>query len=629
MDTRYVYKTLPSPRHIRLLRLYGGKKSEEVSCELFIVSLDEVLSFEALSYTWGNPLPRMPVRCSGKTTEIGQSLHSALRYLRHESNIRILWADALCINQEDIQERNAQVRLMGEIYGKAEKTLIWLGEDPDEQTYEVFQALVAFQETLHKKGITIFNFKEHDQYNKEVFREVISSHSRMLAVMNLFEHPWFGRKWIIQELVNSRNPVVISGMNCLPWHILESFATLLRWTTAWVGMGVLDLRSTSKDHVLNVISLAQIRREKDTFSLADHIYKTLSFDCTQPHDHLIAILGLANNSDKDRFSSLSDYSIHETELWWRYASIAIKSGSLTPLLLVDTLPLADRPISWVADLSRLSQSTKSEITSIMGTLLVLTSRTPDEISSQNFTKSFSRFSNASKTTTAAAQISEDGRILSIEGVFVGQVEEMTSREMPSIGEEIQIGTFYSMPGKCSIQQKIWNEALSMAFRGIGHKNRAKRIRAWTECTRAWMFDVNDSLSMTYLLLYHLAKRKWHLLSDPRVESIGKVPFRPDDRTMAEMNELYEDETFRKILRADRPAVGHHFCRTTEGWLGWVTSYSRPGDRICIIRGSRVPHVLRPSGDGTYKLIGQCYIQGVMNGEYLMYFLDKKETIRIS
>lgn len=80
MANKYEYEILLSPRHIRLLRPHGGQKSEDISCELVITSLDDAPSFEALPYVWGNPLPRMPVRCSGKATEIRSSLHSVLRH---------------------------------------------------------------------------------------------------------------------------------------------------------------------------------------------------------------------------------------------------------------------------------------------------------------------------------------------------------------------------------------------------------------------------------------------------------------------------------------------------------------------------------------------------------------------
>lgn len=97
----------------------------------------------------------------------------------------------------------------------------------------------------------------------------------------------------------------------------------------------------------------------------------------------------------------------------------------------------------------------------------------------------------------------------------------------------------------------------------------------------------------------------------------------------ETQQLRESQDTREIDSADTLTAGYYFCCTTEGRLAWVAPYSKPGDKIRIILGSKSPHVLRPSGDETYKLVGQCYLQGIMNGEYLKYFLHERKTIRIS
>src|SRR6266480_2623741 len=107
--SKYQYQHLPSTRHIRLLVLHPDSFPEDISCELVFASLDDLCVFEALSYVWGEPFPRNKIRCSGKAAEIGYNLHAALRHLRYEDKQRVLWADALCINQENNKERGEQV----------------------------------------------------------------------------------------------------------------------------------------------------------------------------------------------------------------------------------------------------------------------------------------------------------------------------------------------------------------------------------------------------------------------------------------------------------------------------------------------------------------------------------------
>ena len=88
------------------------------------VSLTWRARYEALSYTWGDPKITKPVICSGKKIEITANLHSALYHLRYPDRQRILWVDALCINQEDDNDKETQVQRMGRIYSKAQRVLI-------------------------------------------------------------------------------------------------------------------------------------------------------------------------------------------------------------------------------------------------------------------------------------------------------------------------------------------------------------------------------------------------------------------------------------------------------------------------------------------------------------------------
>ncbi|KAF2843218.1 HET-domain-containing protein, partial [Patellaria atrata CBS 101060] len=150
----YVYQPLPSSNHIRLLELKESSSPPGFECSLQIVDLDtELLSYEALSYTWGchwytsgykNRPPterdrerdaqRSTILCDGKLIWIRLNLYNALGRLfktRGENQTQTypkLWVDAICINQEDLDERAQQVALMGNIYASATRVIAWLGE---------------------------------------------------------------------------------------------------------------------------------------------------------------------------------------------------------------------------------------------------------------------------------------------------------------------------------------------------------------------------------------------------------------------------------------------------------------------------------------------------------------------
>jgi hypothetical protein len=111
---------------IRLLKVKPGNPSEPVQCELQAYSID--MEYFALSYVWGELTQPLKIQCSGHSISITRNLHGALLKLRKNLNTP-LWVDSICINQSDNDEKTVQVRRMGDIYSKAKRVIIWLGEE--------------------------------------------------------------------------------------------------------------------------------------------------------------------------------------------------------------------------------------------------------------------------------------------------------------------------------------------------------------------------------------------------------------------------------------------------------------------------------------------------------------------
>lgn len=131
----YEHKPLGSTRSIRVIILKGTSRSlfwpsatdNGLEVELEEVSLDSSPSYEALSYTWDGQVPDRPIRCHGKIMKVTKNCEIALLRLRNQSKRR-LWIDSICINQDSVSEKNTQIPLMGAIYGKCSRVLVWLGE---------------------------------------------------------------------------------------------------------------------------------------------------------------------------------------------------------------------------------------------------------------------------------------------------------------------------------------------------------------------------------------------------------------------------------------------------------------------------------------------------------------------
>lgn len=128
-------------RNIRLLDVILGRESSTLEIRLIEKELDEA-KFEALSYVWGTQTTKL-IRCNGCWLSIGSNLHDALLERRRRQSTALLWADAICINQEDNREKTRQVRFMREIYAKADPVIIWLGkEEPkDLEGFELAKSL--------------------------------------------------------------------------------------------------------------------------------------------------------------------------------------------------------------------------------------------------------------------------------------------------------------------------------------------------------------------------------------------------------------------------------------------------------------------------------------------------------
>lgn len=118
-------------RNIRLLKLDPpcAEENNLLRETLEIVSLDANPVYDALSYPWGpdKDHPTCSMLCSGVKIPITKNCDDALRSLTRNLKLQHIWIDAICINQNDNNEKSQQIPLMRDIYGKAKRVLIWLG----------------------------------------------------------------------------------------------------------------------------------------------------------------------------------------------------------------------------------------------------------------------------------------------------------------------------------------------------------------------------------------------------------------------------------------------------------------------------------------------------------------------
>ena len=147
LTTQPFYYSLLRDGHIRLVHLSAGTRNDALCIQVLEnVELETVPVYEALSYTWGDLNKECSISCGSERIAITANLAAALRQLRTPDKSRALWIDQICINQDDIDERNKQVSLMHKIYSKAENVVIWLGEEgpDDEMAFRFVPVLLSY-----------------------------------------------------------------------------------------------------------------------------------------------------------------------------------------------------------------------------------------------------------------------------------------------------------------------------------------------------------------------------------------------------------------------------------------------------------------------------------------------------
>lgn len=193
------YRPLDSENvEFRLLLLQAGKGDEPVKCQLVHASLKDGTQdrppYETISYCWGDASEKGAIFLDGLEMVVPLSSATVLRRMRKPEEDRTVWIDAICINQDDVDERGKQVALMKEIYSKTAQNLIWLGEGNDEATEYCFIILTAAY--MHAK-IETDNFAHFD----DITSRTISTSGLGFPILKhhlieFFSSPWFERVWV-------------------------------------------------------------------------------------------------------------------------------------------------------------------------------------------------------------------------------------------------------------------------------------------------------------------------------------------------------------------------------------------------------------------------------------------------
>ncbi|KAL3426540.1 HET domain-containing protein [Phlyctema vagabunda] len=205
---------------IRLLRLHSRRSGEIPSCEIFHASLDGEVGFKALSYTWGDASLRGVVKVDGQAIAVTRNLSEALGDIRGMQSDKIVWVDALCIDQANIRERSHQVRKMGRIYQEAKCVDVWLGRPSRALNNGADGGYLETLKWIHDMIIRKSEFEDNTSVVSEMLRTP-EGQLKWLDLLAICHMPYWNRLWIVQEFCLAAQLEVYHGEDSIDWKIFS------------------------------------------------------------------------------------------------------------------------------------------------------------------------------------------------------------------------------------------------------------------------------------------------------------------------------------------------------------------------------------------------------------------------
>ncbi|KAF2116413.1 heterokaryon incompatibility protein-domain-containing protein [Lophiotrema nucula] len=277
---------------IRLLKVFPAYVGELIFCDMYSTSLEEKPEFKALSYAWGNSKMTHTIHVKNLEIRITANLHQALMQLRSQEDFLILWVDALCINQDDVVERNYQVRQMPKIYSAAQEVVVWLGEG-NKQTDEIMEQIALTSDDHRKKKAT-----------------------EMSGLDALFSLPYWKRLWVVQELAAANRTRRTCTLHCGEKSVtLGQFKAFLR--KMYRQIKISNLTSIMQPRTLLSLSTPDPSRP-----FVNVLWHSANLIASDPRDKFYGIRGISPKFYRDNIEV--DYMIDFEHLCRKVMALMIK-----------------------------------------------------------------------------------------------------------------------------------------------------------------------------------------------------------------------------------------------------------------------------------------------------------------
>jgi hypothetical protein len=679
MESDYTYKTLDEPRKmIRLLKILSI--SPHISCELKTVSLEDTLTFSALSYVWGDVDATESVFVDGKSLAIAVNLAQALRGVQHQwtegncstdaEHEQWLWADAICINQQDVQEKNHQVPFMKEIYSSARRVFSWLGP-ANQETYQGFDTLDLVMreismfpsypevlQTARYKDFYEIKLDDLDAFGSidwlEKYSNTPSGSSSSLIEFNsiiaLFRLPYWNRVWIYQEVALAKDTLLVCGTRVICWltvrtvviwhqafriHYLErdrpKYLTKSFWLSLLhqlipLGFFMVDrtkymLLSRKPNRKFHVSSDLEKRRISPIFHIRE---VTARHRASNPKDYVYGLSGVTG------LAVLPDYS-PRTTVAQVYQDFAVQwlTACMHDVEYVSQAGLYDLWFLELAGTGHLWPSVPglpSWAPNFVGAAETDALHSDRRVVMTEGNSDLAVFANSAGIPKIVSSTCY------CKAVFVSQLSE--------VGPRIDINqSIHFTKNSPNAKFQVWYLwMLDYAVKSLkSHTNGRPVLAAMLQAFshHAWGKPRKEAYVMLELMLIDLELVCREARGIDRSTFYELLRLAPPARSVTNEHDTDEPTRYQRwydvcfrlenmrsalfeasiacYMSARQDAINCCMAITDLGHYGMFPPLVQKNDFVCILKGCSVPVVLRKNGDH-YIHIGTCYVTGLMRGE---------------
>jgi hypothetical protein len=581
--------------------------------------------FEAISYCWESDVRDRTIIVDGIPFDVPTNLEALLQSLRTLPDVKSgmkFWVDALCINQNDTSERNHQVRFMKSIYSKAFAVIVWLGSSMDGSAKAIdFMASMAqltMNEDAHKGCyFDPRKWKADDQgeMQKKRFSELPWE-----ELLNFLNRSYWRRLWVVQELALNHNMTLfLCGDRQLSRSMISRTCYFCECNIGIIDHLVspsLQLESTSPStmygsiwptvyHVNKLLGIrdqGMVSMETRLGSVDVVLDLSRKANVTDARDKVYGILGILPRELSDMITPNYEKSNSVDQVYYQFAHKMLQEYKRLDSILSwccykpnDSLP------SWIPDWT--SRFSRNHVQWLKQT-------------------------RASGLLDGHWSISQQGRRLNTPGIILDHIQSSSSSQsenlpfrtqQPRLVVDMNDTKYSHRCGDLDQLSAALKRTLVMHHPGTRDRKNSILDIYWVDWDKN---EAEESLKTMQKITQNLC---WESFDSFRQTNANFFifghkfqdffPKMQTSTTYEQIEDEFEKESVSNMLIAVLALIGRRLITTQGGYLGLAPEEVQENDAIAILYGCNFPVILRPHGD-EYLLIGECYIDGIMNGEII-------------